>query len=200
MAQHGADPRHPVRPRRPGPPHRRGRRFSDFPRGRPTGATGRRPWPRLGPVGKLEAFERLRGRLAASAGPGWRWPRNAGLSPPPFSHARTRSGTDGDQVFLRPPERSDYEEWASLRAASRDFLSPCGADLAARRLEPSHVSARGSPASARIGAPTRVIISSFSATTRRWQAGSACRAHAPRHRQDSEPRLLDRRHVSPGSA
>jgi ribosomal-protein-alanine N-acetyltransferase len=27
-------------------------------------------------------------------------------------------------VFLRPPERGDYEEWASLRAASRNFLTP----------------------------------------------------------------------------
>ena len=30
----------------------------------------------------------------------------------------------GDRVFLRPPERGDYEGWASLRAGSRDFLSP----------------------------------------------------------------------------
>ncbi|MBV9586223.1 MAG: GNAT family N-acetyltransferase, partial [Alphaproteobacteria bacterium] len=30
----------------------------------------------------------------------------------------------GDRVFLRPPERSDYEEWASLRARSRNFLTP----------------------------------------------------------------------------
>jgi ribosomal-protein-alanine N-acetyltransferase len=30
----------------------------------------------------------------------------------------------GDRVFLRAPERGDYEQWASLRAASRDFLSP----------------------------------------------------------------------------
>jgi ribosomal-protein-alanine N-acetyltransferase len=30
----------------------------------------------------------------------------------------------GDQVFLRPPERGDYEAWASLRAGSRDFLAP----------------------------------------------------------------------------
>jgi [ribosomal protein S5]-alanine N-acetyltransferase len=29
-----------------------------------------------------------------------------------------------DRVFLRPPERGDYEAWASLRAGSRDFLSP----------------------------------------------------------------------------
>ena len=30
----------------------------------------------------------------------------------------------GDRVFLRPPERGEYEEWASLRARSRDFLTP----------------------------------------------------------------------------
>lgn len=30
----------------------------------------------------------------------------------------------GEQVFLRPPERGDYEEWASLRAGSRNFLTP----------------------------------------------------------------------------
>jgi len=30
----------------------------------------------------------------------------------------------GDRLFLRPPERGDYEAWASLRAGSRDFLAP----------------------------------------------------------------------------
>ena len=30
----------------------------------------------------------------------------------------------GDRVFLRPPERGDYEAWARLRAGSRDFLIP----------------------------------------------------------------------------
>jgi [ribosomal protein S5]-alanine N-acetyltransferase len=30
----------------------------------------------------------------------------------------------GDRVFLRPPERGDYEAWARLRARSRDFLVP----------------------------------------------------------------------------
>src|ERR1700716_3177213 len=30
----------------------------------------------------------------------------------------------GDRVFLRPPERGDYEDWASLRACSRNFLTP----------------------------------------------------------------------------
>lgn len=31
---------------------------------------------------------------------------------------------NGDRVFLRAPERGDYEAWASLRAGSRDFLTP----------------------------------------------------------------------------
>jgi [ribosomal protein S5]-alanine N-acetyltransferase len=30
----------------------------------------------------------------------------------------------GERVFLRPPERGDYEGWASLRAGSRNFLTP----------------------------------------------------------------------------
>jgi len=30
----------------------------------------------------------------------------------------------GQRVFLRPPERGDYEAWASLRASSRHFLAP----------------------------------------------------------------------------
>jgi [ribosomal protein S5]-alanine N-acetyltransferase len=30
----------------------------------------------------------------------------------------------GARVFLRPPDRADYEQWASLRAVSRNFLSP----------------------------------------------------------------------------
>src|SRR6201993_145516 len=30
----------------------------------------------------------------------------------------------GGRVFLRSPERSDYEDWASLRASSRNFLAP----------------------------------------------------------------------------
>ena len=31
---------------------------------------------------------------------------------------------DGERVFVRPPERADYEAWANLRAQSRDFLVP----------------------------------------------------------------------------
>ena len=30
----------------------------------------------------------------------------------------------GERVYIRPPERGDYEEWASLRARSRQFLTP----------------------------------------------------------------------------
>lgn len=31
---------------------------------------------------------------------------------------------DGEGVYLRAPELRDYQEWADLRDASRDFLSP----------------------------------------------------------------------------
>jgi [ribosomal protein S5]-alanine N-acetyltransferase len=30
----------------------------------------------------------------------------------------------GNRVFLRPPERADYQAWAALRALSRNFLAP----------------------------------------------------------------------------
>src|ERR1700751_90242 len=30
----------------------------------------------------------------------------------------------GDRIFLSAPESGDHEEWAGLRAASRDFLMP----------------------------------------------------------------------------
>ena len=30
----------------------------------------------------------------------------------------------GDRVMLRPPDRGDYDEWATLRARSRAFLTP----------------------------------------------------------------------------
>ena len=30
----------------------------------------------------------------------------------------------GERVYLRSPERGDYDEWATLRARSRDFLTP----------------------------------------------------------------------------
>ena len=30
----------------------------------------------------------------------------------------------GERVFIRPPERGDYDAWANLRARSRNFLTP----------------------------------------------------------------------------
>ena len=38
--------------------------------------------------------------------------------------AETSPSLDGDGVTLRPPQMHDFEEWAELRAASRDFLVP----------------------------------------------------------------------------
>jgi ribosomal-protein-alanine N-acetyltransferase len=31
---------------------------------------------------------------------------------------------DGNGIFLRMPRMNDFEEWSSLRGASREFLSP----------------------------------------------------------------------------
>src|ERR1044071_1921842 len=54
----------------------------------------------------------------------------------------------GDRVFLRPPERGDYESWATLRARSRGFLAPWGTTWPAARLGPRRQRAlhpRGGP-------------------------------------------------------
>ena len=44
-------------------------------------------------------------------------PRLFNLQPPPLKLV-------GDRVWLRPPERGDWVEWAELRGESRDFLAP----------------------------------------------------------------------------
>ena len=44
-------------------------------------------------------------------------PRLFNLQPPPLKLV-------GDKVWLRPPERGDWVEWAELRGESRDFLAP----------------------------------------------------------------------------
>src|SRR5215475_11455823 len=38
--------------------------------------------------------------------------------------AETAPSLDGQGVILRLPQMADFEEWAELRAASRDFLVP----------------------------------------------------------------------------
>jgi [ribosomal protein S5]-alanine N-acetyltransferase len=48
----------------------------------------------------------------------------------------------GDRVFLRPPDRADYEQWASLRAASRNFLTPWEPTWPADALSRGHFRAR----------------------------------------------------------
>jgi ribosomal-protein-alanine N-acetyltransferase len=45
------------------------------------------------------------------------FPRFFPIRPEPFRLV-------GSRVLLRPPDRGDYEAWASLRAGSRDFLAP----------------------------------------------------------------------------
>jgi ribosomal-protein-alanine N-acetyltransferase len=44
-------------------------------------------------------------------------PRLFSFSPPPLRVA-------GERVWLRPPERGDWQEWAALRGESRAFLVP----------------------------------------------------------------------------
>jgi [ribosomal protein S5]-alanine N-acetyltransferase len=54
---------------------------------------------------------------AAAANGGLRLPRLFAVGPPALR-------LSGKAVFLRPPGRGDWQEWAALRAASRDFLVP----------------------------------------------------------------------------
>lgn len=39
-----------------------------------------------------------------------------------FSDARPN--VEGDGVYLREPQMSDFKDWAALRAESREFLEP----------------------------------------------------------------------------
>src|SRR5688572_20805646 len=43
--------------------------------------------------------------------------RAVSMAEPPLS-------ISGEMVFLRVPQMADFEEWAALREASRDFLVP----------------------------------------------------------------------------
>ena len=78
----------------------------------------------LGPLGRLEDFERLRaGSAPEPTRRNARW-RRSETSRACFWLDRSRLRLVGDRVFLRPPERGDYEAWASLRARSRGFSRP----------------------------------------------------------------------------
>ena len=120
-----ADPRHAVRSGRDRAPHRGGRRRRDRAASSPAGAARRRPWRRSG--------RSAGSRISTGCGPGSapeRSPTTHGgaTQDPNFPRlflARSEPfRLVGDRVFLRPPERGDYEEWASLRARSRGFLAP----------------------------------------------------------------------------
>ena len=136
-----AHPRHAVRPGRHRPACRGGRRRRDRP--------GRRPLARRdADPGRARAARPARG-FRSPARPARRLTaarRERAMAP---SFPRLFLGRSeplrlvGDRVFLRPPERGDYEPWASLRARSRGFLAPVGADLAAGRAEPVELSRRG---------------------------------------------------------
>ncbi len=65
-------------------------------------------------------------QMPSSSGPtrklfGWQWP--AFLSPIAPS-SDIKAPLNGARHYLRHPKRSDYEQWACLRAASMDFLQP----------------------------------------------------------------------------
>ena len=101
-------------------------------------------------------------------------------------------------VVLRAPQMADFAEWAALREASRDFLTPVGADLAGRRPHAAARSAAASSAMPRTSAATRPMPF-FIFRKRRQCAGrrAHARQHPPRRRAGRQPRLLDGRALCP---
>src|SRR5512146_2644178 len=108
----------------------------------PAGAPDRRRWRRWGRsagsristgCGRGSRLEPGRGTtMAAQRKP---FPRLFLARPEPFRLV-------GERVFLRMPERGDYEEWATLRAASRDFLTPWEPSWPSDALGRAHFRAR----------------------------------------------------------
>src|ERR1700686_421454 len=87
------------------------------------GTPRRRPWPRWAP----SASSRISSGCAAGSlreGGGQRMAPQRKTFPRLFLARAEPFRLVGEQVFLRPPERGDYEEWATLRASSRNFLTP----------------------------------------------------------------------------
>ena len=61
----------------------------------------------------------------------------------------------GERVFLRLPERGDYEDCESTRPFPK-FFSTLGAELARRRAEPGELPAPEWPAMPKTGEPTKL--------------------------------------------
>ena len=98
-------------------------------------------------------------------------------------------------VYLRAPQMSDYGEWATLREASRAFLTPWeptwpADDLSRARVPP--------PAAALCRGPAlRPVLCVLPVPQERPRAGRRADARQcpPRRRAGRQPRLLDRRAV-----
>src|SRR5215468_10491879 len=68
-------------------------------------------------IGSVPALRDKRPTPRATAADLLQLPRLFNLQPPPLR-------LTGERVLLRPPERGDWQSWAELRGASRDFLTP----------------------------------------------------------------------------
>ena len=168
-----ADPRHAVRPGRSRAPDRGGRRCGDRARRRVLAGGAADP----GRARARSAGSKISsacGRGSASEARGGDGAPAQDLSATVPGPRRAVSARSASSVYLRPAERGDFDDWANLRARSRDFLTPWEPTWPADALS-RPISAPASPAMPRIGAPTRATISLSSAPTTRWSAGSGCR-------------------------
>ena len=103
-------------------PHRRGRRRRRWRGWRSASARRRRPSTALGPIERLETYERLADatcKLRSRCRSSFRVFASLGAVPPAFRLA-------GRRTLLRAPERRDWQGWARARAVPRATSSRRG--------------------------------------------------------------------------
>ena len=100
----------------------------------------------------------------------------------------------GEGVVLRAPQMSDYAEWAALREASRDFLTPWEPTWPADDLTPRRRSAAASSAIPRTSAAiSPIAFFIFRKHGQRAGRRPDARQYPARLRPGRQPRLLDGR-------
>ena len=102
---------------------------------------------------------------------------------------------EGDGVYLRAPQMSDYSEWTTLREASRAFLTPWEPTWPADDLTRSAFRRRLRRYAEDQRADTSYAFFLFRKSRRRAGRRADARQYPPRRGAGRQPRLLDRRAV-----
>ena len=102
-----------------------------------------------------------------------------------------------DRVLLRTPQMSDYPDWAELRAASRDFLTPWEPVWAADELTRSSFRRRVRHYMRDLREDMGYALFIFSASSGSLVGGLTLVQCAPRGDPGLHARLLDRRPACP---